>query len=366
MIMGWFIITNKNSRSSLNPFTGKSHFDIVNDDKFLKNCANEYYKMINQSTLLDDTNDGQLVRRVASRLIGAVEQYLMRINRYDYIENYYEWDFHLLYDDNVNAMCMPGGKIVVLSGILQFANTEDRLAFILGHEMAHALLDHSRTKMSQQSLKTGLTTAAWIGGLALDLLGNHEAGYAVRAASNLADIGSELFLIKPFGRQHEIEADKLGMMIIHLAGYDIYQIPNFWEEMSNFNSNNFDFFATHPTDSKRIQAMHEVIYDLENGKDFYRAPLLSEDKTFEDTQIEDTSSTRNYGISSGAYAPTALAPETTNSTTTNYCDKCGAKVGTNDSFCSLCGNNLKENRCPSCGKLFDNGDSFCTNCGCRL
>ena len=107
--------------------------------------------MINQAQLLDNSQNGQTVINVAINLINAVNEYLAKIDRLDYVEDYYDWDVHLVAEDTVNAFCMPGGKIVMFSGILSFANTEEEIAFILGHEMAHALLDHSRTRISAQN-----------------------------------------------------------------------------------------------------------------------------------------------------------------------------------------------------------------------
>ena len=113
----------KDDRSAINPFTGKKHFDMVNDDKFLQDSYNEYYSMINQAQLLDNTQNGQIVINVAVKLINAVNAYLDRIGRLDYVEDYYDWDVHLVADNTVNAFCMPGGKIVMFSGILSVANT---------------------------------------------------------------------------------------------------------------------------------------------------------------------------------------------------------------------------------------------------
>ena len=196
----------KDDRSAINPLTGKSHFDIINDDKFLQDSYNEYYAMVNQSQLLDNTSQG----------------------RSDYTEDYYDWDFHLIADNAVNAFCMPGGKIVMFSGILSVADSEEKVAFILGHEMAHALLDHARTRISAQNAQNTITSAAWFGSFALDLVGLGGVGDLTRAATNVASIGSQFFLMNPWGRDQELEADKLGMMIIHWAGYDISRIPDFW------------------------------------------------------------------------------------------------------------------------------------------
>ena len=356
---------DKNNRSSLNPFTGKSHFDILNDDKFLNSSYDEYYKAVNSYELLDDTSAGELVSRVASNLIGAVEDYLLRIGRYDYVENYYDWEFHLIQINEVNAICYPGGKIVVFSGILDIANTEEKLAFILGHEMAHALLDHARTRISKATASAGITTAAWLGGLALDIFGNHEAGNMVRAASNAAALGSEFLILKPYGRRQEIEADKLGIMITHLAGYNIDHIPIFWQDMSNISSNNHDFFSTHPTDAKRIEAMRETIWEIENDKDFYNKPLLSDDSTRSyNVKSENTGSTSNLGI--GAYAPISSF-SSSNKSKSNFCEMCGKKVGVGDTFCTNCGHKLSTTlRCSKCGANVGIRDSFCTQCGNKL
>ena len=116
--------------------------------------------------------------------------------------------------------------------------------------MAHALLDHNRTRSSIQNIKNALTTISRIGSVELILLGQEELGLVTNAITNIADIGSELFLMKPFGRSQEIEADKLGMMIIHWAGYDISGIPAFWQATSQYNANDFDFFSTHPSDDQ--------------------------------------------------------------------------------------------------------------------
>lgn len=336
----------KDDRSSVNPFTGKSHFDIVNDDKFLQDSYNEYYAMINQAQLLDNTPNGQIVRNVAVRLIQAVENYLAKIGRSDYTEDYYDWDFHLVGDNTVNAFCMPGGKIVMFSGILSVADTEEKVAFILGHEMAHALLDHSRTRLSAQNAQNAITSAAWIGSFALDLVGLGGIGNLTRAATNVASIGSQFFLMNPWGRDQELEADKLGMMIIHWAGYDISSIPAFWESMAGGNPNTHDFFSTHPSDSKRIAAMKELIYEIENQKDFYSTPVLS-----------DSSAPKNESKSSQVLGENNV----------KYCQNCGSQADIDAQFCINCGAKFDdESKCPNCGASIVQGDKFCTNCGNKL
>ncbi len=334
----------KEDRSSINPFTGKSHFDMVDDDRFLQESYEEYYSMINQAKLLDDTNNGRVVRNVAVNLIRAVEGYLANIGRLDYVEDYYDWDFHLVADDTVNAFCMPGGKIVMFSGILSVANTEEKVAFILGHEMAHALLDHSRTRISAQNAQNALTSAAWIGSFAMDLVGLGEMGALTRVATNAVSIGSQFLLMNPWGRDQELEADRLGMLIIHWAGYDIHHIPAFWQSMANVSSNEHDFFSTHPADSKRIAAMNELIYEIENGKDFYSQPVLSETPVPKD-EFMDSHLIGNV----------------------KYCQECGARAEFDDKFCTNCGAKFEvEMKCSVCGAPVGSDDLFCMNCGNKL
>lgn len=267
-----FALTSR-GKSKFNPFTGKKHHNRVNDDEFLKKSAIEYYQVINQSQILDDTQQGQMMIDVSKKLISAVESYLKSINRSDFTQNYYGWDFHLIARGAVNAFCMPGGKIVVFSGLFSAVATEEELAFILGHEMAHSLLDHARTLASAEKSKNRLRTGAKIGSLALGLAGYGEAAAATRIATNVADVGSHYFLMKPWGRDQELEADKLGMMIIHMAGYDISNVPAFWARMSG-GSHQHDFFSTHPTDQKRIDQMNKIAPKIAECKDFTSKPIM--------------------------------------------------------------------------------------------
>ena len=370
----------KDDRSPLNPFTGKKHLDTINDDQFLAQCNAEYYSMLQKARILDDTPQGQLVRSVAIRLINTVGSYLQKIGRYDYVQDYYEWEVHLVASDVANAFCMPGGKIVIYSGILSIADNEESLAFIMGHEMSHALLDHTRTKFSERQRKETLTNIARVGALGLSLFGLGEIGALAFDAANIADISSEYLLLQPHGRDQELEADKLGITLIHLAGYNIEGIPDFWRKMSAQNSNDFDFFSTHPADAKRISAMNEMIVAIENKSDFYSAPILSDDflrssKSGNESGLDKGNRVNSNDSSSPSNATGASSSRLDDSHTSarkvftgrKFCSSCNSIHGGDDNFCTNCGSRLiPEIKCSKCGGIVGEKDNFCTRCGNRF
>lgn len=360
---------SKDDRSPLNPFTGKKHYDNVDDDKFLQECFREYYETLNNSQILDNTDSGVLISSVATKLINAVRNYLASINRLDYVDDYYEWEFHLLSEDTVNAFCIPGGKIIVFSGILSILSCEDEFAFILGHEMAHALLDHTRTRVSAQSTKDSLATLSWFGSFAFDILGMDEIGSLTRAAVNTVNVGSQFLLINPWGRDQELEADRLGMFIIHYAGYDISGVPEFWRKMSAQNANNFDFFSTHPADDKRIAAMENFVSEIEQGID-YSKPILNQITTTSNTPVLNRGDYDKICSNCGA----ANSKDSIFCTNCGYkfppglkCPNCGSIVSDDSKFCNNCGFKLSSDlKCSKCGNIVGSGDVFCTVCGNKL
>ena len=362
----------KDDRSPLNPFTGKEHYDAVNDDEFLEMCFKMYYNEISNAELLDDTPKGRLVSQVASKLITTVENFLIKINRYDYVEDYYEWEFHLTDNPETNACCYPGGKILVYSGLFQLADNEEKLAFILGHEMAHALLDHTRTKFSFQQTKDTLTTVSWVGSFALDLLGFENAGSMTRAAVNLIDIGSHFLLTQPWGRDQEYEADKLGMILIHFAGYDVSVVPDFWNEFAGVSNNTFDFFSTHPSDDKRIAVMRESLDEILIETDFYTKPVLPETPSPKEDYKMIGSTDGGIAVSMETSNTPEVATALTGSSVTQKnetCLKCGNIVSPTAKFCTACGNKIERKNplaCPECGYITNPGDNFCKSCGYKM
>lgn len=312
---------SKDDRSSLNPFTGKEHLDKVNDDEFLNECYNQYYNEVNQYELLDNTPDGQAVFKIVSNLVHTVEDYLNQIGRIDYVAGYYDWEVHLVNSNIANACCYPGGKIIVYAGILSYIEYIEELAFILSHEISHALLDHSRTAASAQQTKNAVSQATWLGSIALDLLGMGGAAELTRAAVNIADISSHYFLTKPWGRDQELEADKLGLIIGHLAGYDMSVVPQFWQKFSQENNNEHDFFSTHPSDDKRIAVMRESLMETIQQQNFLSGPLLPETPKAK-SQYKTENIEKEVRQKESVY---------------KMCPNCGGQTKANSNFCMHCG-----------------------------
>ena len=169
----------------------------------------------------------------------------------------FQWEFNLIDDPQVNAWCMPGGKVVVYTGILKMAKNDDQLATVMAHEVSHALARHGAERMSHHQISSGLQK---VGNL---LVGAAAPEYA--NAFNLAyGVGTKYGVMLPYGRSHEHEADEIGLHLMHKAGYNIHEAPNFWKNMKNANPNApMEFLSTHPSDDNRIKEISRIIKDIE-------------------------------------------------------------------------------------------------------
>ena len=175
--------------------------------------------------------------------------------------------------------------------------------------------------------------------------------------------------MNPWGRDQELEADRLGMLIIHWAGYDIEGVPAFWQKMSSQNANNFDFFSTHPADDKRIAAMQSLVLEIDNGIDYSKPVLADKPDSNFTPQIETTPMKicKNCGHEErdDALFCTSCGAKFGEKLT---CPNCGFNINEGDTFCTSCGFKLtsEELKCSNCGQPINEGDAFCTNCGNKL
>lgn len=248
------------------PLSGRQQMNVVPDSEVLAMSAQQYRDFISRAPLSQNQQQTQRVRTVGQRIAAATEQYLVRSGLGQEAKKF-AWEFNLVQSKSINAWCMPGGKIVVYEGILPYCKTDDELATVMAHEVAHALAKHANERMSQQLMqRTGA-----------QVLGSVLSGSSVGAqvAGGLAySVGSKVLFELPYSRQHEFEADKIGLYLMAMAGYDYNQAATFWTNMAGGRSGNSDFLSTHPANAKRIEAINAEIPKVQRfmGSDTKAAP----------------------------------------------------------------------------------------------
>ncbi|MEW6681931.1 MAG: M48 family metallopeptidase [Nitrospirota bacterium] len=217
------------------PLTGRQQLILISTEEELSLGAEAYKKTLKESKLSQDQAATAMVRRVGERIAKVA-------NRPDFT-----WEFNLVEDKTPNAFCLPGGKVVVYTGILPFTKDETGLAVVVGHEVAHALARHGAERMSTGVLAdlAGKTAGVVFGG------GNPETASAVEQAFG---IGSGVGVILPFSRHQESEADKIGLLLMAQAGYDPRAATEFWKRMGQGKDGAPpEFLSTHPSDETRIK-----------------------------------------------------------------------------------------------------------------
>jgi len=233
-----------------NPLTGKSTMAFVGNDQLFPSSFAQYEQFLNENTVITGTPEAAMVERLGEKLAAAAQKWYEADGSPHYLDDY-RWEYKLVKDDQINAWCMPGGKIVVYTGILPVTQTETGLAVVLGHEISHALLNHGQQQMSADLLTQ-------IGALGV-ALGSSMAGLSPEAQSGLMNaygIGTQLGAALPFSRQHESEADHYGLMLMSIAGYNPDEAVPFWQRMSALGgSGTPEFLSTHPSDATRIKQL---------------------------------------------------------------------------------------------------------------
>ena len=230
-----------------NPLTGKSTMALVDNTELFAMSFQEYDQFLAENKVITGTAEARIVERVGQNIRTAAEKWLASEGQSNYLDGY-EWEYHLVDSQEVNAWCMPGGKIVVYSGILPVTETEDGLATVMGHEVAHALLNHGQQRMSAGVLQQ-------LGGT---VVGTVVSGGSenTQALTMLAyGVGSEVFGTLPFSREHESEADHYGLILMAIAGYEPEESVPFWERMSALSGGTVEFLSTHPSDATRIRQL---------------------------------------------------------------------------------------------------------------
>ena len=229
---------------STNPFTGKKTLALVPNSQILPMAFQQYDQFLSENKVIKGTSDAAMVTRVGQKIAVAAERWLNANGHVGYLKDY-KWEYNLVDDKAVNAWCMPGGKIVVYTGILPIAKNEAGLAAIMGHEVSHALANHGQQRMSAGMLQQ-------LGAVAGNIAIKDEKDR--NAFNQYYGVGSTVGLMLPFSRNHETEADKIGLYLMAIAGYNPDEAAELWKRMSAQSGGQAppEILSTHPSNQSRI------------------------------------------------------------------------------------------------------------------
>jgi len=239
------------------PLTGRRQVLLVSDADVIATSLTQYDDYMKTAVKSTDKTKTAMVERVGKNIAAATESYLRQNGLESEIANF-QWEFNLVTSDDINAFCMPGGKIVVYEGILPLIASDDELGVVLGHEVAHAVAKHSNERMSQELI-------AQYGTGILDAALSHKSEAVRSIGSTVFGLGSQLFVMLPYSRQHELEADYMGLVFMTMAGYEPNKAVSFWQKMSQASgsSNESDFLSTHPNDATRIAKIQGYLPEMD-------------------------------------------------------------------------------------------------------
>jgi predicted Zn-dependent protease len=238
-----------------NAITGRNQLKLVSDSELQNMAVSEYRQFLSKEKVLNNNLDKNaiMVKNIGIRISNAITKYYNERNLASELVGY-NWEYNLVDSKQVNAWCMPGGKIVVYTGLLPITKNEDALAVVIGHEIAHALAKHGNERMSQSMLQQ-------FGNLALSIAVNNKPKETQDAFLNAYGVGSSVGFILPHSRKQELEADKFGLRFAALAGYNIREAIPLWNRMKTASGNNgsTEFLNTHPAEDRRISELSKIM-----------------------------------------------------------------------------------------------------------
>lgn len=237
---------------SIVPFTGRKQLSIVPESEMIAMGLVSYQEFMKENPVSPDKSSRNVVTEVGTRLSSAVSSYFSSNSMGDRL-NGYSWEYSLVESSVPNAFCLPGGKVVIYSGILPYTNDKNGLAVVISHEIAHAVARHGGERMSQQLL-------IQFGGVALNEALRNKPEETKSIYNAVYGVGSQVGIQLPYSREHEYEADRLGLIFMALAGYNPNSAVGFWERMSSMGgSKPPEFLSTHPSDANRIRKIKAAI-----------------------------------------------------------------------------------------------------------
>jgi predicted Zn-dependent protease len=242
---------------SKNSVTGRKQLKLFGEESLRQMALTEYKSFLSQNSVLSETvnKDAEMVQRVGKRIAAAIRQYYTERGNTAVVTELdtYKWEFNLVNNKEVNAWCMPGGKVVVYTGLLPVTQNEAALAVVMGHEITHAIAHHGNERMSQGALAQGL-----------EIVGNIATANNPKYNSlfnNVFAPGAQVGFLLPNSRKQEYESDKFGLYFCAMAGYNPREAITFWQRMAQASGNQKppEFLATHPSDENRIAKLQEYM-----------------------------------------------------------------------------------------------------------
>ena len=236
-----------------NPLTGKKTLNFVSNSELFPSAFQQYGTFLKENKVISGTADARKVEMVGSRIKAAAEKYLTYLGQGQYLRDY-RWEYKLIDSKEVNAWCMPGGKIVVYSGILPITKNDAGLATVMGHEVSHALANHGAQRMSAAQLQQ-------LGAVGVAVATGGQSAEKQQMWQQYYGMGSQVGVMLPFSRGHETEADKIGLTLMAIAGYNPDESITFWTRMAAQSSGQAppEFMSTHPSDATRIANLKALI-----------------------------------------------------------------------------------------------------------
>ncbi|MCI0451620.1 MAG: M48 family metallopeptidase [Candidatus Latescibacteria bacterium] len=236
------------------PITGRRQLNLVDDGQVMAMASAQYDTVLMNYPLSTNKEQTAMVKRCGARIQKAVEEYFASKGQSSQLAGY-DWEFNLIESDELNAWCMPGGKVAFYTGILPVCKDETGVAVVMGHEVAHAVAKHGNERMSQAML-------AQYGSVALDVALAKNSTQTRQMAATAFGIGSTFGALMPFGRKQESEADHLGLIFMAMAGYDPKSAVPFWERMAASKGEGGsppEILSTHPSDETRIANLKQLM-----------------------------------------------------------------------------------------------------------
>ncbi|MEO6916862.1 MAG: M48 family metallopeptidase [Chitinophagaceae bacterium] len=239
---------------SRNAVTGRNQLTLLPESQIQSMAATEYQSFLSSNKVVTPSSgnrDAEMVKRVGQRIVNAVTQYYTAKGQANILDGY-KWEYNLVDSKEVNAWCMPGGKIVVYTGLLPITQNEAALAVVVGHEVTHALARHGNERMSQGLIQQ-------FGQAALSIALSNKSAETQNIFMSAYGIGSNIGVVLPFSRRDEYEADEFGLKFAALAGYNPQEAIPLWERMEKAGGGNKppEFLSTHPAEGNRIKRLQK-------------------------------------------------------------------------------------------------------------